>query len=495
MKPNPNELTIENSAVLLIDHQPAVGLCAPSLRADVLVNNVAGLAKAAKVLGVPTVLTTVGAKGSVLVDPIFKEISDVFPETTPIDRTSTHAWSHPEVRAAVEATRRKKLIMAGILTEVCLAQSVLAALKDGFDVFFVSDCSAGSSQEAHDDAKARMTAAGARPINWIAVTAEWTPDYLEPERAATRPCLGAAWERRGDVDRLRLRADQGGRGAGTGLPQGRMIQSPMQIGIDSFAAAYDDAGLAESPSVRASPPGRADRAGRPGRPRLLRHRRAPPQGVPRLGAGGDSRRCRGAHRDDSARPARSPCSAPSTRCGSSSSSRPWTCSRTGAPRWSSGAARSSTRSRSSASRSRTTTRLFEENLDLLLTLREQRAGHWSGALPPAAHRPGRLSAPGAESVADLDRRRRDAEVVRARRRARPAAHGGDHRRRDAALQAADRPLLRERRALRASAASGSRSASTRWATWRGRRRRRRTTSIPGSRRRSPVSPRSAAGRR
>ena len=187
MTKNPNELTIENSAVLLIDHQPMVALCGPSLRTDVLINNVAGLAKAAKVLGVPTVLSTVGAQGSILADPIFKEISEVFPEVTPIDRTSTHAWSHSAFRAAVDATRRKKLIIAGILTEVCLAQSVLAALKDGFEVFFVSDCSSGSSQEAHDDAKARMIAAGARPINWIAVTAEWTPDYLEPERAKIVP--------------------------------------------------------------------------------------------------------------------------------------------------------------------------------------------------------------------------------------------------------------------------------------------------------------------
>jgi len=193
MAKNPNELTIQNSAVVLIDHQPAVALCAPSLRQDVLVNNVAGLARAAKALGVPTVLTTVGATGSVLADPIFKEISDVFPEIAPIDRTSTHAWSHPEFRAVVDATRRKKLIMAGILTEVCLAQSVLAALKDGFEVYFVSDCSAGATQESHDDAKVRMTMAGAKPINWIAVTAEWAPDYLEPERIP----LAEVWSQRG----------------------------------------------------------------------------------------------------------------------------------------------------------------------------------------------------------------------------------------------------------------------------------------------------------
>jgi nicotinamidase-related amidase len=184
MTSNPNELTIENSALILIDHQPAIALLTPSLDQSLLVNNVAGLARTAKILGIPTVLTTVGARGSVLADPIFKEISEVFPDITPIDRTSTHAWSHPEVRAAVEATGRRKLVMAGLSTEVCLAQSVLAALKEGFEVYFVSDCSAGVTKEAHEDGKVRMTMAGAKPINWLALLSEWTPDYTAPERIA-----------------------------------------------------------------------------------------------------------------------------------------------------------------------------------------------------------------------------------------------------------------------------------------------------------------------
>jgi nicotinamidase-related amidase len=179
MSNNPNELTIENSLVLLIDHQPGVALAIQSIDLGLLLNNVAGLAQAAKDLGVPTVLTTVGAQGSVLVDPIFKQISDIFPEITPIDRPSSHAWSHPDVRAAVDATGRKKLIMAGLVTEVCLTQSVLAARKDGFDVYFVSDCSGGVTKEAHDDAKVRMTMAGAKPINWLAVTGEWSPYFAE----------------------------------------------------------------------------------------------------------------------------------------------------------------------------------------------------------------------------------------------------------------------------------------------------------------------------
>jgi nicotinamidase-related amidase len=181
---NPNELTVYNSVLVLIDHQPWVAFAVTSIDRGLMVNNTAALAQAARDLDVPVVLTTVGAKGSILVDPIFKEISDLFPDIRPIDRTSTHAWSHPEVRAAIDATGRKKLIMAGLVTEVCLAQSVLAALKDGFDVFFVSDCSGGITTEAHEDAKVRMVQAGAKPISWLAVISEWAPDYTSPERAA-----------------------------------------------------------------------------------------------------------------------------------------------------------------------------------------------------------------------------------------------------------------------------------------------------------------------
>jgi nicotinamidase-related amidase len=184
MTNNPNELTVENSVLMLIDHQPWVAFAVHSIEAGIMINNVAGLAQSARNLGVPVVLTTVGAQGSILVDPIFKEIGDLFPDVTPIDRTSTHAWSHPDVRAAIDATGRKKIIMAGLLTEVCLAQSVLAALKDGYEVYFVSDCSGGITIEAHDDAKDRMMQAGAKAINWLAVTGEWVPDYTSPERQA-----------------------------------------------------------------------------------------------------------------------------------------------------------------------------------------------------------------------------------------------------------------------------------------------------------------------
>jgi nicotinamidase-related amidase len=196
MTNNPNELTIDNSVVMLIDHQPWVAFSVHSIDPGLMLNNVALLAQASRDLGVPTVLTTVGAKGSILVDPIFKEIAAIFPDVTPIDRTSTHAWSHPEVRAAVDKTKRKKLIMAGLVTEVCLCQSVLAALKDGFDVYFVSDCSGGITPESHEDGKARMVQAGARPMSLWSVLSEWAPDYMTAERQAL---VGVIRERGGII--------------------------------------------------------------------------------------------------------------------------------------------------------------------------------------------------------------------------------------------------------------------------------------------------------
>src|SRR5207253_235402 len=87
------------------------------------------------------------------------------------DRTSTNAWA--DIREAVEATGRKTLLMAGLWTEVCLAQTAISALADGYRVFFVSDCSGGLTVESHEDAKRRLVQAGATPINWAGVVCEW----------------------------------------------------------------------------------------------------------------------------------------------------------------------------------------------------------------------------------------------------------------------------------------------------------------------------------
>jgi nicotinamidase-related amidase len=182
---NPNEITINNSVLILIDHQPWVAFSVNSIDAGLLVNNLKGLASSANALDVPIILTTVGGEGGVLKDPPIKELADVIPDVAPIDRVSTNAWE--DIREAVEATGRRTLLIAGIWTEVCLAQTVVSALAEGYRVYFVSDCSGGTSMEAHEDAKTRLVQAGATPINWFAVVCEWTPDFSSDERQRVNP--------------------------------------------------------------------------------------------------------------------------------------------------------------------------------------------------------------------------------------------------------------------------------------------------------------------
>ena len=185
MSDNSNEVTIDNSVLILIDHQPWVAFSVKSIDAGLLVNNLAGLAASAQALDVPVILTTVGASGGLLNDPPIKGLAEVIPDVTPIDRVSTNAWE--DIRGAVEATGRRTLLMAGLWTEVCLAQTAVSAMAEGYRVFFVSDCSGGMSVEAHEDAKKRLVQAGATPINWVAVICEWTPDFTTEERNLVNP--------------------------------------------------------------------------------------------------------------------------------------------------------------------------------------------------------------------------------------------------------------------------------------------------------------------
>lgn len=182
-----NTLRPDNSVLCLIDHQPWVAFPVRSIAPTELTNNVLALAKSARALGVPTVLTTINGEGGPLRDPLFAGITEVFPDQTPIDRRNTNAWSDPAFVGAVKATGRTKLVMAGLWTEVCLAQTAISAMRDGYEVFFVADASGGLSAEAHDRACARMIQAGAVPMTWFAVTAEWCPDNSAPEYQGLYP--------------------------------------------------------------------------------------------------------------------------------------------------------------------------------------------------------------------------------------------------------------------------------------------------------------------
>jgi nicotinamidase-related amidase len=186
-----NPLRIDDAVVALIDHQPFVAFPVRSITAEELTNNVVGLARVAAALEVPTVLTTIAAEGGPLRDPLFAELSAVLPDVEPIDRTNTNAWADERFVAAVEATGRRQLVVAGLWTEVCVAQTVLSAVAAGYEVYVVADASGGVSVEAHQLALQRMVQAGARPTTWQAVMAELCPDGTSAEYQRLYPVVAA----------------------------------------------------------------------------------------------------------------------------------------------------------------------------------------------------------------------------------------------------------------------------------------------------------------
>lgn len=177
-------LTPEDSIVVLIDHQPFQFANLHSHEPTMVVNNVVGLAKAAKAFNVPTILTTVlEQRGGYLI----KGLQDVFPEQKPIDRTLINTWQDKNVVDVVKKSGRKKIVMAALWSEVCLAMPAIQAAGEGYDVYVVTDASGGVTREAHDMAVQRMIMAGITPITWLAVMSEWQRDWA---REGTVPAVG-----------------------------------------------------------------------------------------------------------------------------------------------------------------------------------------------------------------------------------------------------------------------------------------------------------------
>src|SRR6185503_1150966 len=177
-------LTPQNSALILIDHQPFQFANLHSHEPTMVVNNAIALAKTAKAFNVPTILTTVlEARGGYLI----KGLQNVFPDQKPIDRTFINTWEDARVVEAVKKTGRKKLIMAALWTEICLAMPAIQAAGEGYEVYAVTDASGGVTAEAHEMAVRRMVQAGVTPITWMAVGGELQRDWA---RADTAELLG-----------------------------------------------------------------------------------------------------------------------------------------------------------------------------------------------------------------------------------------------------------------------------------------------------------------
>jgi nicotinamidase-related amidase len=175
--------TYEDCALVLIDYQKEMfEVIRSETGADLVELHVRLLAKSAKALGMPIVLSTVGV-GFGLNGPTLPSILAELEGIEPIDRSSMNAFEDEAFREAVKATGRRRLIIAGLHTEICLTFATVQALKDGYDVMFVTDAVGGRSQVAHRTGIERLAHAGGVPTTALAVTTELFRDWATPPAA------------------------------------------------------------------------------------------------------------------------------------------------------------------------------------------------------------------------------------------------------------------------------------------------------------------------
>ncbi len=170
-------LTPDNCVVTLIDLQPQMLFGVANFDRQTVINQNLILAKAARVFDVPVVLTTVETKA--FSGHMWPQIEAVFPNQTPIERSSMNSWDDANFVRAIEASGRKKVVLAGLWTETCVALPTVQMIHDGYEVYVVEDCCGDVSQLAHDNAMKRVVQAGAKPVTALSVLLEWQRDWAQ----------------------------------------------------------------------------------------------------------------------------------------------------------------------------------------------------------------------------------------------------------------------------------------------------------------------------
>jgi nicotinamidase-related amidase len=172
-------LTPDNCVVALIDLQPQMLFGVSNFDRQTIINNNVALSKAARVFDMPVVLTTVETKGFSGI--MWPQIQAVFPKQTPIERTTMDSWDDENFVAAIKKSGRKKIVLAGLWTETCVALTTVQAMYDGFEVYVVEDCCGDVTQLSHDNAMKRVIQAGAKPVTALSVMLEWQRDWAHKD--------------------------------------------------------------------------------------------------------------------------------------------------------------------------------------------------------------------------------------------------------------------------------------------------------------------------
>ncbi len=175
-------LTPQNSALIVVDFQPNQVQAVASIDHDLLTRNIVTVARIAKAFSLPIVLSTINVANGAA--PTLPELKEVLSDSIEIDRTVINSWEDVDFRRAVRATGRRKLIMTALWTEVCLAFPSLDAMREGYEVFPVTDAVGGTSAEAHRAGLERIVQAGAQPIGWVSLACELQRDWGRTDTVA-----------------------------------------------------------------------------------------------------------------------------------------------------------------------------------------------------------------------------------------------------------------------------------------------------------------------
>ncbi|MCC6143741.1 MAG: hydrolase [Candidatus Hydrogenedentes bacterium] len=174
--PKYRRLDRNDAAVLLVDHQSGLCNIVGDFSPDDFKNNILALADAAKYFELPTILTTSFEDGPN--GPLIPELREIFPDAPSIARPGQiNAWDNEDFVKAVKDTGKKQLIIAGVVTEVCVAFPALSAIEEGYEVFVVCDASGTFNQTTREASWARMAAAGAQLMTWFGVACELHRDW------------------------------------------------------------------------------------------------------------------------------------------------------------------------------------------------------------------------------------------------------------------------------------------------------------------------------
>jgi nicotinamidase-related amidase len=174
-KPGKSLLNGNDHALVLIDFQSQMTFATHSIDIVALRNNAALISKAAKEFKVPTIVTTVAEKS--FSGPTFAEITSVFADRKPIDRTTMNTWEDTNVIDEVNRIGKGRIVLAGLWTSVCIVGPALSALDQGFEVYVITDACGDVSAEAHERAVQRMVQAGARPMTSVQYLLELQRDW------------------------------------------------------------------------------------------------------------------------------------------------------------------------------------------------------------------------------------------------------------------------------------------------------------------------------